>query len=72
MLCPVKVNSNTFEPTVHTSCYCVLDLLCVTITSVKTVPKWPIISTPPHWAAHLSLNTRLPEVYEQSRIFVVP
>ena len=29
MLCPVKVNSNTFELTVYTSCYWVLDLLCV-------------------------------------------
>ena len=29
MLCPIKVNGNTIEPTVHTSCYCVLDLLCV-------------------------------------------
>ena len=29
MLCPIKVNSNTIELTVHTSCYCVLDLLCV-------------------------------------------
>ena len=30
MLCPIKVNSNTFKLTVQTSCYCVLDLLCVT------------------------------------------
>ena len=29
MSCPIKVNSNTIELTVHTSCYCVLDLLCV-------------------------------------------
>ena len=29
MLCTIKVNSNTIELTVHTSCYCVLDLLCV-------------------------------------------
>ena len=29
MQCPVKVNSNTIELTVHTSCYCVLDLLSV-------------------------------------------
>ena len=28
--CPIKVNSNTIELAVHTSCYCVLDLLCVT------------------------------------------
>ena len=31
MLCPMKVNSNTIELTAHTSCYCILDLLCVTI-----------------------------------------
>ena len=29
MLCPIKVNSNTIELTVHTSFYCILDLLCV-------------------------------------------
>ena len=29
ILCTIKVNSNTIELTVHTSCYCVLDLLCV-------------------------------------------
>ena len=29
MSCPIKVNSNTLELSVHTSCYCVLDLLCV-------------------------------------------
>ena len=29
MLCPVKNNSNKIELTVHTSCYWVLDLLCV-------------------------------------------
>ena len=30
MSCPVKVNSNTIELKVHTSCYCVLDLQGVT------------------------------------------
>ena len=29
MSCPIKVNNNTIELTVRTSCYCVLDLLCV-------------------------------------------
>ena len=29
MLCPIVINSNTIELTVHTTCYCVLDLLCV-------------------------------------------
>ena len=29
MLCPFIVNSNTIELAVHTSCYYVLDLLCV-------------------------------------------
>ena len=29
MSCPIKVNSNTIELIVHTSCYCILDLLCV-------------------------------------------
>ena len=31
MLCPIKANSNTIELTVHTSCYCILDLLCVKV-----------------------------------------
>ena len=31
MPCPIKVNSNTIELTVHTSTYCLLDLLCVTL-----------------------------------------
>ena len=36
MLCPIKVNSNTIELRVHTSCYCVLDLLCdVFVTGQK-------------------------------------
>ena len=30
MLCPIKVTSNTIELTVYTSCYCGLDLHCVT------------------------------------------
>ena len=30
MLCPIKVNSNTIELRVHTSCYCVLDLFNAT------------------------------------------
>ena len=29
MSCPIKVNSNTIELTVHTSCYCILNLICV-------------------------------------------
>ena len=36
MLCPVKVNSNTIELTLHTSCYCVLDLVCVINTNLLT------------------------------------
>ena len=31
MLCFIKVNRNTIELAMHTSCYWVLDLLCVTI-----------------------------------------
>ena len=29
MSCPIQVNSSKIELTVDTSCYCVLDLLCV-------------------------------------------
>ena len=35
MLCPIKVNSNTIELTIHTSCYCILDLLCGITFSLK-------------------------------------
>ena len=35
VLCPIKVNSNTIEVTMHTSCYCVLDLLCVKMPPCK-------------------------------------
>ena len=31
MLCPIKINSITIELTVLASCYCVLDILLVTI-----------------------------------------
>ena len=33
MSCPIKVNTNTIELIVQTSCYCVLYLLCVTWSS---------------------------------------
>ena len=29
MSCPIKLNSNTIELTVHPPCFCILDLLCV-------------------------------------------
>ena len=35
MLCPIKVDSNSIELTVHTPCYCVLDFLCVIIFKEK-------------------------------------
>ena len=35
MSCPIKVNSNTIKLTAHTSCYCVLDLLCAIWYLVK-------------------------------------
>ena len=36
MVCPIKVSSNTIKLTVHTSCHCVLDLLCVTCNPSNT------------------------------------
>ena len=38
MSSPIKVDSNTFELTVHTSCYCALDLLCYKYR-IKSVRK---------------------------------
>ena len=31
VMCPIKVNSNTVELAVHTTCCCILDLHCVNI-----------------------------------------
>ena len=50
--CPIKVNSNTMELTVHTSCYYVLDLLCVITTDwdwalFQHWMKWP--NQNQHW-----------------------
>ena len=39
MSCPIKVNRNTIELTVHPSCYCVLDLLCVTYLNSLGNPR---------------------------------
>ena len=35
MSCPIKVNSNTIELIVHTSCYCVSDLFFVEVENLK-------------------------------------
>ena len=43
MSCPIKVISNTIELTVHTSCYGVLDLLCVTIITKSGFPAAGLI-----------------------------
>ena len=52
MSCPIKVNSITIELTVHTSCYCVLDFLCVygdrraNVQSMSClVPAKPLVKT---------------------------
>ena len=36
MSCSMEVNSNTIELTVHTSCYWVLDLLCVIFKNIDS------------------------------------
>ena len=47
MLCPIKVDSNTIELIVHTSCYCVLDLLCyLFFRSMKSAPGKKGVSEP--------------------------
>ena len=35
MSCPIKVNSNTIELIVHTSCHCVSSLLCVQVENLN-------------------------------------
>ena len=39
MLCPIKTNSNTIEHSVHTSCFQVLDLLCVNKDIIFSLAK---------------------------------
>ena len=39
MSCPIKVNSDTIELTVHTSCCCVEDLLYVKSNEIKATKK---------------------------------
>ena len=45
MLCHIKVNSNTIELTVHTSCYCFLDLLCVSISVINWSYQTYVVTT---------------------------
>ena len=42
MLCSIKVNSNSIDLTLHTSCYCILGFLCVTVT----VAFWRLTKAP--------------------------
>ena len=44
-MCPIKSNSNTIELTVHTSCYCFLDLLCVSRAKIHSA-KWSLLFNP--------------------------
>ena len=45
VLCLIKVKSNTIELTVHTSCYCILDLLCVILYIQKLLlPFYRVVS----------------------------
>ena len=39
MSCPIKVNSNTIKLTMNTSCYWILDLLCVMTLCIKVEVK---------------------------------
>ena len=44
MLCPIKVNSNTIELTVHLSCYCVLDLpVLIMFKNIKKMKSYEAI-----------------------------
>ena len=42
--CIIKVNCNTIELTVHTSCYCVLELLCINVKNgqIYFILAWKI------------------------------
>ena len=44
MVCPIKSNSNKIELTMHTSCYWVLDLLCVISLKFVCVAKFRVFA----------------------------
>ena len=56
MSCPIKVNSNTIELTVHTSCYCFLDLLCVKRNCFVTLISFHDDSSDTHMKKVLPVN----------------
>ena len=67
MLCPIKVNSNTIELTMHTSFYCVQDLLCVTsliyiLVNLKVVSNFFCL-----WLCNGSLLVKL-KLYNKASI----
>ena len=55
MLCPIEVNSNTIELTVHTSCYWVLDLLCYLMSGFQMV-----------WLYHLNTGHKMVQFQDVS------
>ena len=63
MSSPIKVNSNTIELTVHTSCNCVINLLCVNMLpkigmfqQVDFEKKWRKINNIDHHLLFPSLS----------------
>ena len=64
MLCPMKVNSNTIELTVNTSCYCVLDLLCIKIFENLGVVQFDELSLKLH--CHNFLQVKLTSAHRES------
>ena len=59
----IKVNSNTIEITVHTSCYYALDLLCVKILVLISTQEYSqyLFIAVPHSATTISITFLLPQ-----------
>ena len=60
----MKVNSNTIELTVNTSCYCVLDLLCIKIFENLGVVQFDELSLKLH--CHNFLQVKLTSAHRKS------
>ena len=70
MSCYIKVNSNTIELTVHTFCYCILDLLCVnSLNQACILLTLSLDHHKTHWHCHWPLkNIILFYTLEQKQI----
>ena len=63
MLCPIKVNNNTM----HISCYCVLDLICVIFTNFADQGGVSFVST-----GDFCADSNTPKMKQHAEEFIMP